>query len=136
MDKETPAPSSFNVGTTKDLGLTCCRRPNFSWRTDRYYPRSTGGHRPPAAAGRFQSAPGNVPPRPLFDSATSTTLTGTFTGTLTRMHPFSPEVTFGAESFEYMCQFMRGKVKFKVFLRRVSIRKFDSTKNDLFVHWF
>lgn len=42
-------------------------------------PLAVTGHAP-VAAGRFQSPPDNVPPRPLFDSATSTTLTGTFTG--------------------------------------------------------
>ncbi|KAI2492878.1 hypothetical protein MHU86_21657 [Fragilaria crotonensis] len=47
--------------------------------------------------------------------------------TPTRMHPFSAEVTFGAESFEdYMSQFMCGEVKFKDF-RKASIPKFDST---------
>jgi hypothetical protein len=52
------------------------------------------------------------------------------------MHPFSAEVTFGAESFEdYMCQFMCGEVKFKDF-RKASIPKFDSSKNDSFVHWY
>ncbi len=51
------------------------------------------------------------------------------------MHPFSAEVTFGAESFEdYMCQFMCGEVKFKDF-RKASILKFVSSKNDFFVHW-
>jgi hypothetical protein len=45
-------------------------------------------------------------------------------------------VTFGAESFEdYMCQFMCGEVKFKDF-RKANIPKFDSSKNDSFVHWY
>jgi hypothetical protein len=52
------------------------------------------------------------------------------------MHPFSAEVTFGAESFEdYMCQFMCDDVKFKDY-RKASIPKFDSSKNDSFVHWY
>jgi hypothetical protein len=52
------------------------------------------------------------------------------------MHPFSAEVTFGAESFEdYMCQFMCGDVKFKDF-RKANIPKFDSSRNDSFVHWY
>jgi hypothetical protein len=52
------------------------------------------------------------------------------------MHPFSAEVTFGAESYEeYMCQFMYGEVKFKDF-RKANIPRFDSSKNDSFVHWF
>ncbi|KAI2504149.1 hypothetical protein MHU86_10263 [Fragilaria crotonensis] len=87
------------------------------------------------AADRFQSPPDAVPPRPLFNSA-ATNRTGTLTRTPTRMHPFSAEVTFGAESFEdYMCQFMCGEVKFKDF-RKASIPKFDSSKNDSFVHWY
>jgi hypothetical protein len=52
------------------------------------------------------------------------------------MHPFSAEVTFGAKSFEdYMCQFMCGEVKFKDFCK-ANIPKYDSTKNDSFVHWY
>jgi hypothetical protein len=52
------------------------------------------------------------------------------------MHPFSAEVTFGAESYEdYMSQFMFGDVRFKDF-RKATIPKFDSSKNDSFVHWF
>ncbi len=49
------------------------------------------------------------------------------------MHPFSAEVTFGAESYQdYMSQFMFGVVKFKDF-RKATIPKFDSSKNDSFV---
>jgi hypothetical protein len=98
--------------------------------------RPTGGHGPPVVTGRYHSTPDTAPPRPLFTSATTERTTGTLVRTPTRMHPFSAEVTFGAESFEdYMCQFMCGEVKFKDF-RKASIPKFDSSKNDSFVHWY
>jgi hypothetical protein len=76
-------------------------------------------------------------PRPLFNSATRTNSGERhLTRTPTRMHPFSAEVTFGAESYQdYMSQFMFGDVKFKDF-RKATIPKFDSSKNDSFVHWF
>ena len=127
---EDQTPPSVDVGTNDD--------PANAPRTFRGQPvdtRPTGGHGPSMAAGRFQSPPDAVPPRPLFDSAT-TTRTGTLIRTPTRMHPFSAEVTFGAESFEdYMCQLMCDEVKFKDF-RKASIPKFDSSKNDSFVHWY
>ena len=56
--------------------------------------------------------------------------------TSTRLHPFSEEVTFGAETFEdYMSQFMYSEVRFKDF-RKATIPKFDSTKYESFVHWY
>ncbi|KAI2510496.1 hypothetical protein MHU86_3916 [Fragilaria crotonensis] len=77
--------------------------------------RPTSGHGPPITAGRFHTPP---EPRPLFNSAARPRTTGgNLTRTPTRMHPFSAEVTFGAESYEdYMSQFMYGEVKFKDFL--------------------
>jgi hypothetical protein len=112
---------------------------NAAAPTFRGYPvdmRPPDGYGPPTAAGRFRSPTDPVLPRPLFDSATTGRTGGALTRTPTRMHPFSAEVTFGAESFEdYMCQFMCGDVKFKDF-RKASIPKFDSSKNDSFVHWY
>ncbi|KAI2495081.1 hypothetical protein MHU86_19436 [Fragilaria crotonensis] len=128
--EEDHPPPSVNVDTSDDPVITV---PTF--RGQPVDTRPTGGHGPPMAADRFQSPPDAVPPRPLFNSA-ATNRTGTLTRTPTRMHPFSAEVTFGAESFEdYMCQFMCGEVKFKDF-RKASIPKFDSSKNDSFVHWY
>ncbi|KAI2491888.1 hypothetical protein MHU86_22684 [Fragilaria crotonensis] len=128
--KKIIPPPSVNVDTSDDPVITV---PTF--RGQPVDTRPTGGHGPPMAADRFQSPPDAVPPRPLFNSA-ATNRTGTLTRTPTRMHPFSAEVTFGAESFEdYMCQFMCGEVKFKDF-RKASIPKFDSSKNDSFVHWY
>ena len=76
-----------------------------------------------------------APNRPLFDSVT-TNRTNALTRTPTRNHPFSAEVTFGAETFdEYMVQFMHAEVKFKDF-RKATIPKFDSSKQDSFVHWY
>ncbi len=93
--------------------------------TFRGYPvdmRPPDRYGPPTAAGRFRSPSDPVLPRPLFDSATTGRTGGALTRTLTCMHPFSAEVTFGAESFEdYMCQFMCGDVKFKDF-RKASTR--------------
>lgn len=117
MDNETPAPSSFNVGITKDsAGLTCCRRPNSSWTTDRYSP----------VHWRSQATHLLLPD--AFRALQTTSLLAHFSirqlvrhlleplpGTPTCMHPISPEVTFGAEPLEYMCQFMRGEFKFKGF---------------------
>jgi hypothetical protein len=107
--------------------------------TFRGYPvdmRPPDRYGPPTAAGRFRSPSDPVLPRPLFDSATTGRTGGALTRTLTCMHPFSAEVTFGAESFEdYMCQFMCGDVKFKDF-RKANIPKFDSSRNDSFVHWY
>ena len=99
--------------------------------------RAPNGPGPPSATGRFRSPTDRILPRgPLFDSATTAHTSTLLTRTPTRMHPYSAEVTFGAESFEdYMCQFMYGEVKFKDF-RKASIPKFDSSKNDSFVHWF
>ena len=83
-----------------------------------------------------KALPTTPSPRPLFASTTTERTAGTLLRTPTRMHPFSAEVTFGAESFEdYMCQFMCGEVNFKNF-RKASIPKFDSSKNDSFVHWY
>ena len=80
-------------------------------------------------------APREPTARPLFNSAT-TNRTNALTRTPTRNHPFSAEVTFGAESFEeYMSQFMYAEVKFKDF-RKATIPKFDSAKQDSFVHWY
>lgn len=56
--------------------------------------------------------------------------------TPTRSHPYSDEVTFGAETFqEYMSQFQFSEVKYKDF-RKAVIPKFDASKNDSFVHWY
>jgi hypothetical protein len=130
IDEGTPAPPNSNVGAAVNPVI-----PAHTFRGQPVDARPTGGHGPPVAAGRFQSPPDNAPPRPLFDSAT-TARTGTLTRTPTRMHPFSAEVTFGAESFEdYMCQFMCTEVKFKDF-RKASIPRFDASKNDSFVHWY
>ena len=75
------------------------------------------------------------PARATFDSGTSTTQTA-LVCTPTRNHPFSAEVTFGAETFEeYMTQFMYAEVKFKDF-QKANIPRFDSQKQDLFVHWY
>jgi hypothetical protein len=75
------------------------------------------------------------PTRPMFDSAT-TARTNALVRTPTRNHPYSAEVTFGAETFEeYMSQFMYAEVKFKDF-RKAIIPKFDSSKQDSFVHWY
>lgn len=119
MDNKTPAPSNFNVGITKDSGLTCCCRPNSSWTTNRYPPVHW---RSPATHLLLPDA---------FRALQTTSLLAHFSiRRLVRhllkpspvlrptcMHPILPEVTFGAESFEYMCQFMRGEVKFKGFLK-------------------
>ncbi|KAI2501679.1 Retrotransposon gag protein [Fragilaria crotonensis] len=105
--EEDHPPPSVNVDTSDDPVITV---PTF--RGQPVDTRPTGGHGPPMAADRFQSPPDAVPPRPLFNSA-ATNRTGTLTRTPTRMHPFSAEVTFGAESFEdYMCQFMCGEDSF------------------------
>ncbi|KAI2496065.1 hypothetical protein MHU86_18437 [Fragilaria crotonensis] len=79
---------------------------------------------------------GVTPPlRPVFESAT-TTRTNALVRTPTRNHPFSTEVTFGAETFEeYMTQFMYAEVKFKDF-RKAVIPKFDAGRRDSFVHWY
>jgi hypothetical protein len=128
---DAPAPPDTNV----DVPIN----PDTVVPTFRGYPvdmRPPDGYGPPTAAGRFRSPTDPVLPRPLFDSATTERTGGALTRTPTRMHPFSAEVTFGAESFEdYMCQFMCGDVKFKDF-RKASIPKFDSSKNDSFVHWY
>ncbi|KAI2491256.1 Reverse transcriptase (RNA-dependent DNA polymerase) [Fragilaria crotonensis] len=56
--------------------------------------------------------------------------------TPTRSHPFNNEVSFGAETFQdYMSQFQVSEVKYKDF-RKVTIPKFDASKNDSFVHWY
>jgi hypothetical protein len=56
--------------------------------------------------------------------------------TPTRSHPYSDEVSFGAETFQdYMSQFQFSEVKYKDF-RKVTIPKFDASKNDSFVHWY
>jgi hypothetical protein len=96
--------------------------------------RPVNGPGPPTTTGRLHTPPD---PRPLFNSATRTNSGERhLTRTPTRMHPFSAEVTFGAESYQdYMSQFMFGDVKFKDF-RKATIPKFDSSKNDSFVHWF
>ena len=130
INEGTPAPPSSNVGAVANPVI-----PAQTFRGQPVDARPTGGHGPPVLAGRFQSPPDNAPPRPLFDSAT-TARSGTLTRTPTRMHPFSAEVTFGAESFEdYMCQFMCAEVKFKDF-RKASIPRFDGSKNESFVHWY
>lgn len=126
-----PVAPSVNVDATPDPPVVIA--PMF--RGQPIDTRPTGGHGPPTTAGRFQSLPDNVPARPLFDSA-NTAQTGPLTRLPTRMHQFSAEVTFGAESFEdCMCQFMCDDAKFKDFCK-ASIPKFDSSKNDLFVHWY
>ena len=130
VDEGTPAPPTSNIGAGVNPVI-----PAQTFRGQPVDARPTGGHGPPVIAGRFQSPPDYVPPRPLFDSAT-TARTGTLTRTPTRMHPFSAEVTFGAESFEdYMCQFMCAEVKFKDF-RKANIPRFDASKNESFVHWY
>ncbi|KAI2499359.1 hypothetical protein MHU86_15141 [Fragilaria crotonensis] len=91
------SPPSVNVDTSDDPVITV---PTF--RGQPVDTRPTGGHGPPMAADRFQSPPDAVPPRPLFNSA-ATNRTGTLTRTPTRMHPFSAEVTFGAESLKITC---------------------------------
>ncbi|KAI2509024.1 hypothetical protein MHU86_5400 [Fragilaria crotonensis] len=54
----------------------------------------------------------------------------------TKNHPYTDEVTFGAETFkDYMTQFQSTDVKFKDF-RKITLPKFDSSKNDSFVHWY
>jgi hypothetical protein len=80
--------------------------------------------------------PQEPPNRPLvFDSGT-TNRTTALVRTPTRNHPFSAEVTFGSETFEeYMTQFMNEEVKFKDF-RKASIPRFDSSKQESFVHWY
>jgi Reverse transcriptase (RNA-dependent DNA polymerase) len=46
------------------------------------------------------------------------------------------DLTYGAETFEdYMQQFMMTEVKYKDF-RKATIHKFDSAKQDSFIHWF
>ena len=80
---------------------------------------------------------GNVPTQPrrglLFDHSMGRT---PLVRTPTRLHPYSAEVTFGAESFEdYMSQFMSSEIRFKDF-RKAEIPKFDSSKNESFVHWY
>lgn len=56
--------------------------------------------------------------------------------TPTRSHLYSAEVKFGAGSFEaYMTQFMNSEVRFKDF-RKAVIPKFDSSRNESFVHWY
>lgn len=56
--------------------------------------------------------------------------------TPTRAHPYIEEVSFGAETFEdYMSQFQYSEVKYKDF-RKITIPKFDASKNDSFVHWY
>ena len=56
----------------------------------------------------------------LFDSVPRNRSTP-LTRTPTRLHPFSNEVTFGAETFdEYMTQFIYGEVKFKDFRKASS----------------
>jgi hypothetical protein len=96
--------------------------------------RPVNGPGPPTTTGRFHTPPD---PRPLFNSATRTNSGKRhLTRTPTRMHPFSAEVTFGAESYEdCMRQFLFVDVRFKDF-RKATIPKFDSSKNDSFVHWF
>jgi hypothetical protein len=131
MNKEISVAPSGNTGVVivppVDTGPTFRGQPVDT--------RPTGGHGPPVVAGRFQSTPKIAPPSPHFASATTERTTGTLLCTPTRMHPFSTEVTFGAESFENnMCQFMCGEVKFKDF-RKASIPKFDPSKNASFVHW-
>jgi hypothetical protein len=54
----------------------------------------------------------------------------------TKSHPYIDEVSFGAETFEdYMLQFLCAEVKFKDFWK-ITLPKFDSSKNDSFVHWY
>lgn len=93
------------------------------------------GHYQPHRDPFGTTTPRPNPARPLFDSAT-TTRTNALVRTPTRNHPYSAEVTFGAETFEeYMSQFMYAEVKFKDF-RKAIIPKFDSLKQDSFVHWY
>ncbi len=88
---------------------------------------------------RFRTPTDDIPPRSsartMFDTGT-TTRSRALVRTPTRNHPFSAEVTFGAETFEeYMTQFMYAEVKFKDF-RKAVIPKFDSQRQDSFVHWY
>jgi hypothetical protein len=66
--------------------------------------RQVNGPGPPIATGRYHTPTDHV--CPLFNSATRTNSGERhLTRTPTRMHPFSAEVTFGAESYEdYMSQ--------------------------------
>jgi hypothetical protein len=68
-DAETPVPPiGANVGATTNpvaAAPTFCGQPIDT--------RPTGGHEPPiGATRRFQTPPENAPPRPLFDSTTTT----------------------------------------------------------------
>ena len=54
-----------------------------------------------------------------------------------KSQPCVDEVSFGTETFEdYMLQFQFAapEVKFRD-LRKITLPKFDSSKNDSFVHW-
>ena len=78
----------------------------------------------------------NPPHRGLLTFDNTVERTPGLTRTPSKAHPYSEEVTFGAETFEdYMSQFHYSEVKFKDF-RKVTIPKFDSSKNDSFVHWY
>ncbi|KAI2491619.1 hypothetical protein MHU86_22936 [Fragilaria crotonensis] len=113
-----PVPTTFrghpvDIGTAHDRGT-----PSARYRTP------TDDAPPPSAAART-----------MFDSGT-TARSRALVRTPTRNHPFSAEVTFGAETFEeYMTQFMYAEVKFKDF-RKAVIPKFDSQRQDSFVHWY
>lgn len=113
-----PVPTTFrghpvDIGTAHDHGT-----PSARYRTP------TDDAKPPSAAART-----------MFDSGT-TARSRALVRTPTRNHPFSAEVTFGAETFEeYMTQFMYAEVKFKDF-RKAVIPKFDSQRQDSFVHWY
>ena len=77
----------------------------------------------------------NAPPRrgPLFDH---TAVRTPKIRTPTRSQPYSDEVTDGPETFQdYMSQFQFSEVKYKDF-RKVTIPKFDASRNDSFVHWY
>jgi hypothetical protein len=118
---------------------TATQAPKATFRGRNVDASAVGGNGGPPFS-RFQTPTdqyaGVTPPlRPVFESAT-TTRTNALVRTPTRNHPFSSEVTFGAETFEeYMTQFMYAEVKFKDF-RKAVIPKFDAGKRDSFVHWY
>ena len=114
---DAAVPTTFR-GNPVDIGTVHVRGPS----SDRYR-TPTDAAPPPSAA------------RTMFDSGT-TARSRALVRTPTRNHPFSAEVTFGAETFEeYMTQFMYAEVKFKDF-RKAVIPKFDSQCQDSFVHWY
>ena len=90
------------------------------------------GHDFDSYDGRPNGYPSSSRRNPLFDYER----TPMMARTPSRAHPYSNEVIIGVETFQdYMSQFHYSEVKYKDF-RKVTIPKFDSSKNDSFVHWY